>query len=245
MRRRGEWLAVSVANYLRRRGIERGRILDVGCGTGRVAIPLAMQGFDVVGIDISPRYIEIATKRARELGLETHARFVLCDAREMAKCLQNYKPFDVVLFVWSTVIGYYDREDDVEILRQALELSHGETLLIIADTASKDFISFLSNFVGNAKWFVDYDDYAVVESPLFNPVTGELITKQVFYAKKGRNLEYVGEANFKIKLYSLDELVSMAREAGWCLVEALKSFASEEPYVTLGAINAVFKPCRG
>jgi magnesium-protoporphyrin O-methyltransferase len=39
------------------------RILDAGCGTGALAFELAERGADVVGVDISPQLIAIATKR--------------------------------------------------------------------------------------------------------------------------------------------------------------------------------------
>ena len=38
------------------------RVLDVGCGTGRHAIELAARGIRVHGIDISQRFIDIATR---------------------------------------------------------------------------------------------------------------------------------------------------------------------------------------
>lgn len=41
-----------------------GRVLDAGCGTGRVALELDRQGFDVVGVDIDPSMLGVA----RELG---------------------------------------------------------------------------------------------------------------------------------------------------------------------------------
>jgi ubiquinone/menaquinone biosynthesis C-methylase UbiE len=41
-------------------------ILDLGTGTGRFVIPLAKEGFDVTGIDISQSMLEIATKKMRE-----------------------------------------------------------------------------------------------------------------------------------------------------------------------------------
>jgi SAM-dependent methyltransferase len=41
----------------------KGRILDVGCGPGRVALYLQEQGHDVVGIDNSPLAIEVARER--------------------------------------------------------------------------------------------------------------------------------------------------------------------------------------
>ncbi len=39
------------------------RILDAGCGTGAMAAELAARGADVVGVDISPRLVEIAQAR--------------------------------------------------------------------------------------------------------------------------------------------------------------------------------------
>ncbi len=241
---RGRVLAEAIGSYLAEKGYRNAKILDIGCGTGRIALPLASMGFNVVGIDISPSYIEIAKRRAEELGVSNRAIFIVCDAREIEKCVREYAPFDVFLFVWTTVLGYYDEETDQRILKQLANLAHENSLLIVADTASKDFISFLSNFVGGYTWFVDYGEHVVVERPMFNPATGTMITKQIFYRKSGKDLLYLGEATFQIKLYSLDELVSLARSCGWCLQEAFRSFISREPYRTLGAINAVFKICR-
>src|SRR5690349_2294309 len=36
-----------------------GPVLEIGCGTGRVLIPTARAGIDIVGLDISPRMSEI------------------------------------------------------------------------------------------------------------------------------------------------------------------------------------------
>lgn len=50
----------------------RGRVLDVGCGAGRVGLHLETRGHDVVGIDISPLAVEIARKRGlRDVRLGT------------------------------------------------------------------------------------------------------------------------------------------------------------------------------
>ncbi|MFC3478992.1 class I SAM-dependent DNA methyltransferase [Halobacterium litoreum] len=38
----------------------RGRVLDVGCGTGRTTGPLADRGFDVVGVDASAPLLDVA-----------------------------------------------------------------------------------------------------------------------------------------------------------------------------------------
>jgi SAM-dependent methyltransferase len=54
------------------------RILDVGCGPGRHAHALAERGLEVVGVDISQRFVDIATDAA-----PAGATFVRADARDL------------------------------------------------------------------------------------------------------------------------------------------------------------------
>lgn len=51
-----------------------GRMLDFGCGVGRLLIPLSRRYQHAVGVDISPAMIALAQKHAGEAGL-THVSF--------------------------------------------------------------------------------------------------------------------------------------------------------------------------
>jgi len=55
------------------------RVLDVGCGPGRHAHALAGRGLEVVGVDISQRFVDLATRDA-----PPGATFVRADARALA-----------------------------------------------------------------------------------------------------------------------------------------------------------------
>ncbi len=55
------------------------RVLDLGCGDGTTALPLARLGADVTGIDISRNQVDAGNRRAREAGL-TRLKFHEGDA---------------------------------------------------------------------------------------------------------------------------------------------------------------------
>ena len=50
-----------------------GPILDLGCGTGRVALDLASRGHEVTGLDCEPSFVAALAARARERGLRVQA----------------------------------------------------------------------------------------------------------------------------------------------------------------------------
>jgi SAM-dependent methyltransferase len=73
-------------------GAIRGRVLDVGCGTGEHVLMAAGLGLDATGVDMATAAIEAAQRKARERGL--NARFLVWDALELATLDEH---FDTVL----------------------------------------------------------------------------------------------------------------------------------------------------
>jgi 2-polyprenyl-3-methyl-5-hydroxy-6-metoxy-1,4-benzoquinol methylase len=58
-------------------GEDRISILDAGCGQGRISVPLAMEGYDVTGVDVSSQAIEYASKYSEDKGVTV--RLSICD----------------------------------------------------------------------------------------------------------------------------------------------------------------------
>ena len=59
----GRYLAEPVGHDLEALQRATGRVLDIGCGPGRIALHFQKQGHDVVGVDVSPLAIEVCRRR--------------------------------------------------------------------------------------------------------------------------------------------------------------------------------------
>lgn len=89
---------VAAAAELRSAGAQR--ILDLGCGTGRHALYLAAEGFEVWGCDVSPSALEILGRRAGEAGVNIELR-----QGDMRGSGLPDEHFDGIVCVWSTGHG--------------------------------------------------------------------------------------------------------------------------------------------
>lgn len=61
-------------------------VLEAGCGTGRVLIPTARAGLDIVGLDLSPSMLAVCRQRLRDESeaVQGRVRLVQADMREFA-----------------------------------------------------------------------------------------------------------------------------------------------------------------
>jgi ubiquinone/menaquinone biosynthesis C-methylase UbiE len=78
------------------------RALDLGCGDGTTAVPLARLGADVVGIDIARNLVEAGNRRAVEAGL-SRLKFQEGDACNLAGVADG--SFDLVLSMFGAMFA--------------------------------------------------------------------------------------------------------------------------------------------
>lgn len=130
-------MAADLDMYLRLLGDERirGPVLELGCGTGRIAIPIASAGHRVTGVDLSEAMLRRARARRRALPSETQIRLRFSH-QDMRRFRFAYR-FDAAAVGFSTfnlLPTAADRSACLEQLRAAL--NPGAPLLL--DLAAPD-----------------------------------------------------------------------------------------------------------
>lgn len=99
----------SGAAFVASLGVEPGtQVLDVGCGDGTTAIPLAQAGAEVRGIDIARNLVDAGNARAQRLGLN-NVRFEQGDAMALSGVADG--SVDLVLSVFGAMFA--PRPNDV------------------------------------------------------------------------------------------------------------------------------------
>jgi len=140
------WVGEVILPELEKRGLQKGWVLDAGCGTGRAFEPLLARGWKVLGSDLSAAMLEEArVKFGSQVGLQK------LDVRELGSLrlpaeLPEEGAFDLILLL-NDVLNYMTEDGDLEKafdgVRRHLDRDHG-LLAFDANTLSLFRHSFVS-----------------------------------------------------------------------------------------------------
>jgi SAM-dependent methyltransferase len=94
---------------LERRGLRQGRLLDVGCGTGKSFLPMLARSWEVTACDISPSMLALARDKLAGQAVTLH----VADMR----ALSQYGEFELVWALDDAVNYLLSREELLKALR--------------------------------------------------------------------------------------------------------------------------------
>jgi SAM-dependent methyltransferase len=120
-----------------------GRVLELGCGTGRLSIPLARAGVPIVGIDRSEPMLARARRRAVRAGLAPRLPLIRGDIRFLpfAEGRRRGAPFAMVLAPYGMLQSLLRERDLMATLtavRRVLEPGGTLGIELVADLPSWD-----------------------------------------------------------------------------------------------------------
>lgn len=177
---------------------EGNRVLDLGCGHGRIANGLARRGADVTGIDLIPLFVERARADAAHSGVTADYR--IGDMRNLTAISE----FDAVI-LWHFSFGYHSDSDNQEILRATSRaLKPGGRLLVDQYNTSA-----LAR-AGEAYSVLDLGDDLILQRPICLLEQSRWGAERII-VRAGM----VRRASFMCRCYSPSELRAMIANAGF------------------------------
>jgi SAM-dependent methyltransferase len=187
------------------------RILDLACGIGRISIDLAKAGYQVVGVDISPLYLDFARKWAEQDQVTNRPRFYKMDMRSASRQLRRKgeKEFDVILN-YGTAIGYRGQDEDAEMLTKLHGVASAHALLII-ETVNRDYL--VKHFEQESVSTLEGIEWR--DSRRLNLERSFMENTWKFYRKKGRSRRLIVKVPVSHRVYSVHELKQLLTDAGW------------------------------
>ncbi len=114
------------------------RVLDIGCGTGTLAVMMASRGAQVTGVDISPPMLSVAHEKVRTAGLQERVTLRELGVTELDTAFPDGS-FDAV----TSSLAFSELSDDevTYALRQAHRLLRPAGLLMICDEVRPDSLA--------------------------------------------------------------------------------------------------------
>ena len=116
------------------------RALDLGCGDGTTALPLARLGAEVMGIDIARNLVEAGNRRAAEAGLK-HLSFREGDACDL-QGVDNHS-FDLTMSIFGAMFA----PKPFDVAREMVRVTKPGGRIVMGNWIPNDPTSFVSQLL--------------------------------------------------------------------------------------------------
>jgi SAM-dependent methyltransferase len=185
-------------------------VVELGVGTGRIAVPIASEGIAVIGVDSSPGMLEVCRERAELAGVASLLDLRLGDLREPPVA----ERVDLVLCPFRSYLHLHTDEERLAALSAARELLVDAGRLIF-DVFAPDQDDIVET---HGRWLER-------EPRIWERALWDTATRTLTLSVKGPD----GEATMDLAWLSADEWRDLIERAGF-EVDALYGWFDRRPY---------------
>ncbi|MCY9695830.1 class I SAM-dependent DNA methyltransferase [Paenibacillus alginolyticus] len=219
-----DWLRF-VKESFDRFGMKPSTIVDLGCGTGNLTIPLALEGYQLTGIDLSEDMLAVAEQKAGEhksrlRGGSIH--WVQQDLREWDLGEQ----VDVALSICDSLNYLLEEDDIIRAFRQTFEgLKPGGLFLFDVHTPEQLFA-----YADSQPFFLNEDDVAYIWTSELDEERVQIEHDLTIFVKDSGTDTFrrIDETHLQ-RAYSLQWLKQTLLDIGFTEVHMAADFTWEQP----------------
>lgn len=197
------------------------RILELCCGTGRLTIPIAQEGYNIYGVDYTSSMLEQAqAKAAKAGGLEIN--FMEADIRTF----DLQEQFDLIFIPFNSIHHLYRNEDLFRTLECVKKhLKDGAQFLF--DCFNPNIQYIVENEKEQtviAEYKTDDDRYVLIKQTMRYESATQINRIKWHYFING---EFHSIQNLDMRLFFPQELDSYLKQAGFSIIHKFGGFGEE------------------
>ncbi|WP_034057616.1 class I SAM-dependent methyltransferase [Lacinutrix jangbogonensis] len=198
------------------------RILELCCGTGRLTLPIAEDGYNIIGVDYTSSMLEQAKLKASERGLEV--TFIEADIRT----LDLPEKYDLIFIPFNSIHHLYKNEDLFK------------TFNVVRNHLKEGGLFLLDCYNPNIQFIVEGEkEQKEIAKYTTNDGREVLITQIMRYENKAQinriewhyfiNGEFDSIQNLDMRLFFPQELDSYLEQNGFNIINKFGGF-EEDPF---------------
>lgn len=219
-----------IEKILKKNGIDKGLILDLGCGTGSFTINMAKRSYDMIGIDISADMLSCAKSKSIEEGLD-----ILFLNQDMTE-FELYGTVDAVISLMDSINYITDKNQIKKVFKLVKNyLNPGGVFIFDINTSYK-----LREVVGNNVFYDLGDDISYIWRNSYDRKRAICEFDLTFFVKEGECYKRFDEIHHE-RAYSIDEIKVLVENSGLTVLNIYDALNFKPPFAES---ERVFFVCR-
>lgn len=205
-------------------GMASGPILEMGCGSGRILVPLARAGHRVVGLDASKTMLDRARMRITKADIGDRVSLFQGDLADATKAPGG--PFGLIIYSLNALMHITTPDQQLEALRNALIAlgADGQVIIDVTNPTPDYLVSLAASPALEGSW--PCADGSVVDKWGFRRINArdQVIDTNLWYDQTGSDGSLTRiRTHFSLRYVYLNELTLMLSIAGFTGVRAYGS----------------------
>ena len=195
-------------------------LLDVGCGTGEIAVLLANKHLSVTGVDLSEDMLTVAQSKAENN--KVNIMFLNQDMRDLSG-FSN--PFDVITICCDS-LNYLESKQDVQATFRAVHSQLQNRGLFIFDVHS---LHKIHNVFANSTFADQGEEVSFIWNSFLGDEPNSIEHDMTFFVKKDEYYQRYDELHYQ-RTFSIEEYSLWLSEASFDIITICGDFElNEEP----------------
>ncbi|GAA0295493.1 cyclopropane fatty-acyl-phospholipid synthase-like methyltransferase [Gracilibacillus halotolerans] len=222
-----------VNHYIQELNPNGKKLLDLGCGTGKMSIRFTKSGFDVTGVDMSEDMLAYAQAETVSEGESVH--FIQQDLRT----LEGIHNCDIAVSLCD-VVNYITEEDELEQAFTRIATSLSENGLFIFDVHS---VNHFEHNMKNQVFSEIYEDLTYIWLCSEGERTGELMHDLTFFLQSDQNnlYERFDETHIQ-RTFPISTYRELLEKTGFVIHQISADF-KPEPILSEESAERIFLVC--